>query len=264
MRNMSKRVNGITRSSCIICMTDYDQDTPRIVIHETKRQVHSACVECIDMYLSEKLNIMLLNGTYKSNCILSCKFVCPGNPNGLQKNQCKHTFFICCSDKYTNRCPKTAENIQKICQLDTSDYLHLCSNKSCRKVVKETPFYMVDCPDCHTTKCVLCNVEPFHLGMSCEQHKKNDMTVDKELEELLRSNVIRFCPSCNHAIEKTNDTCNKVYCSECHTKFCWLCGEAHIDYDHFRIGNPNKCAGKLFEGIVPPEAEDDGIFIFDH
>lgn len=254
---MSKRVNSITRSSCVICLTEYDQDSQRITIHETKRQVHSACVECIDMYISEKINIMLLNGTYKSTDIMSMHITCPGNPHGLQKNQCKHT-FRCCSDKYTSRCPKTTDLAQTIYKLKTSDKLHLCTQKSCRRVVEETIFYMIDCPDCHTTKCTLCNAEPFHLGMNCEQYKQHDRSNDsyKELEELLRMNVVRLCPSCNHAIEKTNDTCNKVYCSECHTKFCWLCGEAHIDYDHFRLGNTNKCAGKLFDGIIPPENID--------
>jgi hypothetical protein len=254
---MSKRVNSITRSSCVICLTEYEPDSHRITIHETKRQVHSACVECIDMYISEKINIMLLNGTYKSTDIITMNITCPGNPHGLQKNQCKHT-FRCCSEKYMSRCPKTTELVQTISKLKTSDKLHLCSTKSCRRVVEETIFYMIDCPDCHTTKCTLCNAEPFHIGMNCDQYKLYERANDtyKELEELLHMNVIRLCPSCNHAIEKTNDTCNKVYCSECHTKFCWLCGEAHIDYDHFRIGNTNKCAGKLFEGIIPPEIID--------
>ena len=43
--------------------------------------------------------------------------------------------------------------------------------------------------------------------------------------------------------------CNKMLCASCGGKWCWLCENKDIDYDHFNSGILGVCNGKLWEGV---------------
>lgn len=43
--------------------------------------------------------------------------------------------------------------------------------------------------------------------------------------------------------------CNKMICSSCNAKWCWLCTATGIDYDHYNSGNVGGCTGRLWEGV---------------
>lgn len=64
------------------------------------------------------------------------------------------------------------------------------------------------------------------------------------------------CPACDVYIEKT-DGCNKMTCSRCHTKFCFLCGEVTgSTYDHFNTPG-STCYRKLFQGMAGMDNMED-------
>ena len=76
----------------------------------------------------------------------------------------------------------------------------------------------------------------------------------QSIQEINKSGLVKKCPQCKTGIEKSSG-CNKMHCSNCHAKFCWLCLEVIDDYNHFWTADaegtplPGKCAGKLFEGV---------------
>ena len=43
--------------------------------------------------------------------------------------------------------------------------------------------------------------------------------------------------------------CNKMICGICGSKWCWLCEQGNVDYDHFNSGGNGLCNGKLWEGV---------------
>lgn len=75
---------------------------------------------------------------------------------------------------------------------------------------------------------------------------RNDSELPKEdIEKLLNESktltYLKFCtkacPSCNNSIQKT-EGCNKMICSACQTKFCWMCLAVLpiLDpYSHFKV-----------------------------
>ena len=63
-----------------------------------------------------------------------------------------------------------------------------------------------------------------------------------------RKGKLKFCPQCKVPTLKNNG-CNKMVCIRCHIKWCWLCTDTNIDYDHYNSGNVGRCSGKLWEGV---------------
>ena len=66
----------------------------------------------------------------------------------------------------------------------------------------------------------------------------------------LIANETKSCPQCRMGITKTSG-CNKMSCTYCSAKFCWLCEMdiSEAGYRHFSPESASACAGALFDGV---------------
>eukprot|EP00930_Biecheleria_cincta_P092094 TRINITY_DN818_c0_g2_i2.p1 TRINITY_DN818_c0_g2~~TRINITY_DN818_c0_g2_i2.p1 ORF type:complete len:446 (+),score=50.99 TRINITY_DN818_c0_g2_i2:69-1406(+) len=93
------------------------------------------------------------------------------------------------------------------------------------------------CSFCKKQSCLRCGSQPYHVGLTCDQHAKSRLggikASDDEasLREWLEKTGSRQCPTCKMAITK-NDLgkqatqhaeCHKMLCRCCGTKFCFKC-----------------------------------------
>eukprot|EP00730_Choanoeca_flexa_P016188 TRINITY_DN7598_c0_g1_i2.p1 TRINITY_DN7598_c0_g1~~TRINITY_DN7598_c0_g1_i2.p1 ORF type:complete len:403 (+),score=62.63 TRINITY_DN7598_c0_g1_i2:49-1257(+) len=100
--------------------------------------------------------------------------------------------------------------LQRALQRDPN--VRLCPHPNCpyavilsRAVSKKRE---VKCECCHEGFCIKCR-QPAHEG-PCSFYDEDD---------------VKPCPECNTHIYKEQDaSCNAMYCTVCHTEFCWLCG----------------------------------------
>ncbi|XP_059472611.1 uncharacterized protein LOC132194979 isoform X2 [Neocloeon triangulifer] len=96
---------------------------------------------------------------------------------------------------------------------------------------------------CKKVSCRKCK-ELNHLPLRCEEVEKDaESRLRKEIEERMTNVLIRECYKCQNKFIKS-DGCNKMTCSRCGSKMCYLCRQPIRDYDHFYQGpqggpNPN-------------------------
>ncbi|CAA6658866.1 unnamed protein product [Spirodela intermedia] len=77
------------------------------------------------------------------------------------------------------------------------------------------------CGACSAETCRRCHLE-YHPWVSCRRYRELKEDPDVSLEEWRRGkNNVKNCPSCGHAIEKT-DGCSHVEC-RCGEHICWEC-----------------------------------------
>jgi len=81
------------------------------------------------------------------------------------------------------------------------------------------------CQDCGSELCFDCN-QKWHPGSDCVK------AGDAELEKWAKGKDVTDCPNCGVYIERIAG-CNKMICTKCRIKFCWVCGEKIKDYSHF-------------------------------
>ncbi|KAM9782749.1 E3 ubiquitin-protein ligase RNF217 [Neosynchiropus ocellatus] len=91
--------------------------------------------------------------------------------------------------------------------------------------------YKIQCSDCQFVWCFKCHA-PWHDGIKCRDYRK----ADKQLRNWAR--VIQHgqrnaqkCPNCKIHIQRT-EGCDHMICTQCHTSFCYRCGER---YRHLRF-----------------------------
>jgi hypothetical protein len=125
-----------------------------------------------------------------------------------------------------------------------------CPKANCTGfAVVENPDVKFYCLKCSTTKCVRCDVTPFHEGLTCDQFmewKRDNDNGDNSFEEYVESEKHGKCPNCSLVVSKT-EGCNHITCF-CGTHFCYLCNEKldpEDPYPHFRGNGGSRCG--LFE-----------------
>lgn len=129
------------------------------------------------------------------------------------------------------------------------------------------------CQACFFDFCVLCSAA-WHPGVKCMSEEERLLALESRskqtqadtvesqrkaldarnqflsLQAIREGGNTKPCPVCRTGIEKASG-CNKMHCTNCNVKFCWICLETVTDYSHFRVeeGQPaTGCQGKLFEG----------------
>lgn len=97
------------------------------------------------------------------------------------------------------------------------------------------------CPLCSKESCWWCGAQPYHVGMSCEQHRKKSRSgpqkgqepdSDASFLQWMKETGTKQCPTCGMATSKENlemqtdqvEECHKMMCRSCGTKFCFGCG----------------------------------------
>jgi hypothetical protein len=98
--------------------------------------------------------------------------------------------------------------------------------------------------------------QPYHDGMSCLEYEAKICKTEngKLMAKMLEKGILKLCPRCKAPTTKIRDKkgnylgCNKVVCSSCNVKWCWLCGVTDISYSHFNSKGSGSCANRLWEG----------------
>jgi hypothetical protein len=259
MTTTSKKpiIRGKMRGLCIVCMCETTKDES-LQLHQTKRQAHVLCKDCAGAYIPMKLDDLLARREYSDKPFISC----PGTYSGEKRNQCTCKIKIT-HEKY-DCLPKVSDKLTRL-QILSCPGAASCPNTKCQNIFISSDLHCT-CSSCKTTWCNNCGVTPFHMDMSCAQHKYiNDNSEEgQEIKKMVESGVMRLCPKCNHGTLKI-DGCNKMHCSQCHEKWCWLCGKGGIDYNHFNDQGVNTCAGKLYLGTeINNDFPQDIDLEFDH
>ena len=137
---------------------------------------------------------------------------------------------------------------------------YVCPNRQCGEIMHSDNAYETElnCISCKTNWCKNCNVSPFHKNMSCHSYEaRESKTEDGQYKwKLYREGRLKDCPKCRSPAMKT-EGCNKMYCTQCGIKWCWVCRAADINYDHFNDQSKNPCAGRLWENRQPEIDQDD-------
>ncbi len=251
---MSK-IHTKTGNICPVCCDEIEDEG--IVLHKTRRQTHKLCVDCGTGYLTplvaQATENLRQNIRHKASIIK-----CPGTYHGELRNQCLvevdlRTIVVSqTSPLYTD--------IFRISYVLQNLNVYVCPNKKCGDLVEthpDDPISRTTCQSCSYVWCKRCQLSPFHDGMSCLEHeaKHNDTPTGKLILEKKAKGDLEFCPQCRVPTEKVRNkegkfvACNKIVCSHCRIKWCWLCKAIGIDYDHFNPKSKSRCANKLWEGV---------------
>jgi len=249
-------LHSLTKKTCMCCE---EQTVKIIVLHKTRRQTHGLCYDCCHAYISPKIE--LLFNLLRQELPINLYIDCCGSVNGQLRNQCKVKFNILdisCKDVDF----PLYDDLTKLRYLISNMYLKLCQNKDCGSIIEITPpinIYdnQVTCPLCKVTWCKTCLRQPYHFGKTCIQVELEDnyseyaQTINKKIEE----GILKKCPQCQVPTEKERDNdgnfvgCNKITCTHCGIKWCWLCNATNIGYEHFNVNNNAGCANRLWEGV---------------
>ena len=253
------RIHTKTGSNCICC----DEHTSKsVVLHKTRRQTHSLCNVCADGYLGPLLTQSINNIKKKIQSEVTV-IQCPGTYHGNHRNQCKHKLSIK-NLKFNYDSPLITKVMRSIYVIENEN-LSLCPTRDCPNIIRthpQDPIMHTYCDMCSATWCRHCMIQPYHEGMSCLEHEakigatENGKLVAKMLEE----GSLKLCPRCKAPTTKQRDAegnyvgCNKVMCTSCYVKWCWLCGETNISYQHFNTEGVGPCANRLWEGTLHQQA----------
>ena len=241
-----------TQSVCLTCTT---VSTTGSLIHRTRRQSHYMCGDCVLMYLRIELNKILSQmRAMRGAAVTELPTIpCPGKFCSEKRNLCQKSLSI---TEWMNVFPaelcekaEYTDLLRILAVVESSGSLAICQSADCLNAAcRSGPIF--SCALCKVTWCANCGVSPHHVGLSCLQYRCNELsTLDENemvLMEMHRSGSLRFCPVCSHGVTKDGG-CNKIVCSRCGTKWCWLCGESGIDYGHFNVTNGGSCGNRLWE-----------------
>lgn len=111
-------------------------------------------------------------------------------------------------------------------------------NCSFRCVLEDDAPPRLKCPTCKKVSCVKCGAQPFHRGLTCDEHREKlkakgraDTDGTAALMEWMKETGAKQCPTCSTAVTKCNlksqnsqqHECHKMICRNCSTKFCFKC-----------------------------------------
>ena len=114
---------------------------------------------------------------------------------------------------------------QRVCALTRDPTAHCCPG--CAAVVTGGSRAA---PDMHCEACGLdfCFLhETAHAGIPCAAAGAGGSRWARAKTALWKKVHTKACPSCGIAIQK-NKGCSHMYCTACHTHFCWWCGRARV------------------------------------
>jgi hypothetical protein len=94
------------------------------------------------------------------------------------------------------------------------------------------------CPECLKSCCLKCGAQPYHKGLTCEEHAERMRARNKKsakdhalLQQWIEETGTKQCPVCKMGVTKQNirnqhtqySECHKMLCRQCNTKFCFKC-----------------------------------------
>jgi hypothetical protein len=251
---MSKK-HALSSSTCSICSENI---LVGVILHKSRRITHKLCKECFETYIAFELEKILtkVKNNIRQPEIYSIQ--CCGSYHGEYRNNCKYnldifTLFSEVENKDTRYQLYILSNIRDY----PSDVLcPICPiTKYLKGYPKDSKNDSVTCLDCNHNWCRKCLTTPYHKGLTCQENQAKEDTTEngKLIWEKKMKGILKFCPTCNTPTEKETDIngnftgCNKMSCAVCLTRWCWLCNEKNINYDHFTTSI--NCANRLWEGV---------------
>lgn len=121
--------------------------------------------------------------------------------------------------------------------------LWACPTPNCpmRVALEDGEVPRLKCTICKKTSCLKCGAQPFHRGLTCEEHaekakrggngkRKRDEGMEGFMKWIQETGT-QQCPTCRMAVTKQNlkgqqsqySECHKMCCRNCNTKFCFKC-----------------------------------------
>lgn len=96
--------------------------------------------------------------------------------------------------------------------------------------------WLKKCPQCKKGSCLRCGAQPFHKGLTCQEHSLRSRTnevksAEMSLRRWMRKTGTKQCPQCNMGVTKEDlenqstqrSECHKMLCRHCGTRFCFKC-----------------------------------------
>ena len=246
--------HSVSKTTCMCCEVKTDKI---IVLHKTRRQTHALCYDCCYAYISPKLEIFF-NLLRQELPIHDTHITCCGSVNGELRNQCTakiNILDISCEDVDF---PLYDDLVKLKYLLSDLNNLKMCQNKECGSIIEINYTNEISCPLCNVSWCRICLRQPYHFGKTCIQVELEDnqseyaQTINKKISD----GLLKKCPRCQVPTEKERDIdgkfvgCNKITCTQCGIKWCWLCNATNIDYNHFNENSATGCSNRLWEGVV--------------
>lgn len=236
----------LSSKTCMLCSNEFESEKDKVILHKTRRYTHIVCSCCLYDYIySHYQQIIRQLGNYIKPSVY---ITCSGSFYSKKRcNRCIKPVHLPSLLKNSNVCSDTKHLIQSIIYIH-HNFNHIFFCKICNDIVniEHTQSIKSNCPMCHTTFCTTCKCSPYHTNKSCIEHKMSQVK-DIYIIESMSNNILKACPVCFQLIEKTSG-CNKMICSNCDMKWCWLCKEINIGYDHFSSieTNTSTCRNKLW------------------
>lgn len=235
-----------TGSVCMICDEPFEKG---ILFHKTRRQTHILCLCCGIGYLKpllEKATNNIRNNIRNNVDMIKC----PGSINGLVRNQCNNTIQM--GNIQVPECDISLDLFRLLYTIQ-SNKTFICPDMKCGQIVEVDDTYTdhtLVCNDCKTTWCRNCLVSPYHENKSCIEIEVENKNTDngKLIWEMKQQGKLKFCPGCKAPCIKNNG-CNKMICGACNVKWCWLCKDTNIDYNHYNSKYVGVCTGKLWQDV---------------
>lgn len=245
---------------CSVCFGSTDD--LYVIFHKTRRQTHKLCYECGESYILPFID-RELNNIRKNIRNYPIQIKCPGTTYSDIKNQCN--ISVCIKQIILPRFSLLETKISILFNVLSSRYNFLCMNDSCyaiTNVAKNDNLKVfnngyIKCHRCDTEWCSRCLCEPYHSDKTCIEYENyvSNSDISKYVLEKISSKEMKYCPSCKVPIEKTRNehgkfvSCNKMLCENCNTKWCWLCEEKNIDYNHYNEKNNTLCSNHLWKDV---------------
>jgi hypothetical protein len=254
-----------TGSMCMIC-DELLINEKSIVLHKTRRQTHSLCMDCGVGYLKPVL-VQAANNIRKNLLNGAESIKCPGSIHCEHRNLCNHISSLL--ELVVPEC-EISLDVFRLTYVLTHKNAYICPEMKCGYIVDVDTYYVGNNLVCHggcqTSWCRNCLVSPYHKGKSCIEVEADNKNTDngKLIWELKRNGKLKFCPQCKVPCIKHNG-CNKMSCAVCNHKWCWICLETNIDYAHYNTGGGGACNGLLWEGVdengnaLPDNQDNDNV-----
>jgi len=114
------------------------------------------------------------------------------------------------------------------------------------------------CKLCAVASCLRCGAQPYHAGLTCEEHaKRRREDADVSFARWMEETGTKQCPRCRMAITKENldkqarqySECHKMLCRNCGMRFCFKCLAELTETFSCRCSNPR-------HGFIDPYTRD--------